>query len=79
MFFFRSAAIKNSPHVVQGAVSTGHQYHFHMETQVTHFLLFFPAKYYWLPAVHRHGAATYFILMFSAMPCDLTKSNAIIM
>ena len=28
------AAIKNSPHVVQGAVSTGHQYHFHMETQV---------------------------------------------
>nr|XP_058949586.1 xanthine dehydrogenase/oxidase-like isoform X1 [Pocillopora verrucosa] len=26
-------AIKNSPHVIQGAVSTGHQYHFHMETQ----------------------------------------------
>jgi len=27
-------AIKNSPHVVQGVISTGHQYHFHMETQV---------------------------------------------
>ncbi|KAJ7381038.1 hypothetical protein OS493_004634 [Desmophyllum pertusum] len=27
-------AIKNSPHIVQGAVSTGPQYHFHMETQV---------------------------------------------
>lgn len=27
-------AIKNSPHVVQGAISTGAQYHFHMETQV---------------------------------------------
>ncbi|KAJ7388015.1 hypothetical protein OS493_040376, partial [Desmophyllum pertusum] len=26
-------AIKNSPHIVQGAVSTGPQYHFHMETQ----------------------------------------------
>ena len=41
------AAIKNSPHVIQGAVSTGHQYHFHMETQVTDELfsaLYFSAK-----------------------------------
>lgn len=27
-------AIKNSAKVVQGSISTGHQYHFHMETQV---------------------------------------------
>ncbi|CAH3170659.1 unnamed protein product [Porites lobata] len=29
-----AAAIQNSPHVVQGSIYTGHQYHFHMETQV---------------------------------------------
>ena len=61
------AAIKNSPHVIQGAVSTGHQYHFHMETQVTNELfsaLFFLAriqKGLWMAM--SHFASSFFTVM----------------
>ena len=56
-FFFQSAAIRNSPHIVQGTVYTGNQFQYHIENQVRNFC-YWPLVN-WLPAKFQNGVMTY--------------------